>query len=148
MWTKSLFKPDTVNCQVTETSFEICSFYKTPQLSQCTQISPLLLIKCSNFHLLRFLQSPQQEIFKLLLYFWLCSVFAAAHGFSSSGEQGCHQSQARVPLGSGCSCCGAQALGARALGVEASASLVCPMAGGSFRNQGLNTRPLHWQVDS
>ena len=59
---------------------------------------------------------------------------------------------------SGFSCCGAQALGARASvvvarGPESAGSVVvvhglsCPAACGIFPDQGSNPCPLHWQAD-
>ena len=55
-------------------------------------------------------------LFYLFIYFWLCWVFAAAHGlFFSCSEQrllfGCSPRTSRCR---GFSCCGAQALGAQA----------------------------------
>ena len=47
----------------------------------------------------------------------------------------------------GSSCCGAQTLGSWA-SVVAARRLSCSSACGTFPNQGSNSCPLHWQVDS
>ena len=84
-----------------------------------------------------------------IYYFWLHEVLVAALGlFSSCGKQGLH-SRCGVPAsqGGGSSRCGAQALGTQASGAEVGV-LNCPWACGIFPDQGSNSYPLHWQVDS
>ena len=73
-----------------------------------------------------------------------CCVWA----FSSCGERGATlHCGARASHCGGFSCCGAQALGARAPVVVVH-GLSCPAACGNFPDQGSNPCPLHWQADS
>ena len=99
------------------------------------------------------LSGPIASVFKFfhlfIYYFWLREALGAALGlFSSCGEQGL-LSGCSVPAsrGGGSSCLGAQALGTQA-SVTVVRVLSCPWAGGIFPDQGSNSCPLHWQVDS
>ena len=81
------------------------------------------------------------------IYYW---VFVAAHGLSLVVVNRSHSSLwcAGFPLRwLACLCCGALALGPRAL-VVAARGLGCSVACGILPGQGSNPCPLHWQVDS
>ena len=84
----------------------------------------------------------------LFIYFWLHWVFGTAHGLSLLVEsRGYSSCGAWASHCGGFSCCGAQALGARASVIVAH-GLSCSTACGIFLDQGSNLCPLHWQVDS
>ena len=84
----------------------------------------------------------------VLIYFWLHWVFVAAHGLSLVAASGGYFSLwCMASHCSGFSCCGAQALSARASVVVAH-WLSCSMACGIFPDQGSNPCLLHWQADS
>ena len=86
---------------------------------------------------------------KFIFYFWLCWAFVAARGLSLVVSRVGATLRCGVWAShcGGFSCCGAQALGARASVVVAQ-GLSCSAACGIFPDQGLNPCPLHWQADS
>ena len=84
----------------------------------------------------------------LFIYFWLCSVFIAAHRLSLVAARGTTLCcSAWASHWGGFSCCGAWALGVRASVVVAH-GLSCSTACGILPDQALNLCPLHWQSDS
>ena len=100
------------------------------------------------------LSGPIASVFKFfyffIYYFWLRKALVAALGLlSSCGEQGPLSSWG-VPAsrGSGSSCFGAQALGTQASVAVVHGLLAPGHSLGIFQDQGSNSYPLHWQVDS
>ena len=90
----------------------------------------------------------------LLIYLFIFNLLAAlglrccARAFSSCWRAGATlRCGAQASHCGGFSCCGAQALGARA-SVVVARGLSCSAACGIFPDQGSNPCPLHWQADS
>ena len=83
----------------------------------------------------------------LFIYFWLCWVFVAVHGFSLLTVHGCY-SLVLCSLLIGV----APPVLEHRLQSEGSEAVVhglsCPMACGIFLDQGLNLYPLQWLADS
>ena len=91
----------------------------------------------------------------LFIYVWLCRVFVAACRFSLVVVSGATlHCCARASHFSSVSGWGAQTLGPQAQqfghknSVFAACRLSCLAASGIFPDQGSNSCPLHWQVDS
>ena len=133
-------------------------------LGLCTMAVQLLTLPSSLFIYLFF---KLINLF-LLIYFWLCWVFLAAHGLSLVAVSGGYSSLWWLLLlrstGSQCvgfSSCGTWAqqlwlVGSRAQplqlwctgSVGVAHGLSCSVACGIFPDQGSNPCPLHWQADS